>query len=212
MWISRHCLNVQQVTSEIEETRYAVRSGLRNGIRYSVVIPRCIVCPHSPFAVHAFIGGIPDVGRCFLMTKAEYRSTIVSSRLISSQYSLPGIILVNCHDPAAIPRAVGDLISPSTSQISELSFAPAVLIRDNSRNSIITRHKRDSDKSISLCDYWESSTSFSHCYRKVEGFIMLEESDGKDNNQACAIFTSFLTFVVFGNVTAVVIIIDSKCK
>lgn len=87
-------------------------------------------------------------------------------------------------------------------------------MRDNSRDGIIAWQKRDSDKSVSLYDHWGSSRLFSRCYRKAEGFIMLEEShsDGKDNNQACAIFTSFLTFVVLGNVTAVVIIIDSKCK
>lgn len=84
-----------------------------------LVFPQRVVCPHSPFAVCAVIEGIPDTERRFL-TKAECRSTIVSSHC-----SLPGIIFVNCYDPTAILRAVGDLVSPSTSQISELSFTPA---------------------------------------------------------------------------------------
>lgn len=147
---SRHCVIRQRVASEIEETRYSIRNGLRNGIWYSIVIPR-IVSPHSPFAVCMFIGGIPGAERRFLVTmlNADRRS----SRLVSSHCSLPGIIFVNCHDPTAIPRAVGDPVSLSTSEISELSFAPAVSMRDDSRDGIIARHKRDSDKSVSLCDH-----------------------------------------------------------
>jgi len=45
-------------------------------------------------------------------------------------------------------------------------------MRDNSRGDIIVRHKRDSDKSISLCDHWGLRRFFSRCYRKMEGFII----------------------------------------
>lgn len=170
--------------------------------RHSVFRGNSTMCPASAFRRSRVYRRNPrtqDGASSWRRLNADRRS----SHLASSRCSLHGIIFVNCRDPTAIPRAVGDLVSPSISQISELSFAPAVSMRDNSRDGIIARHKRDSDKSLSLCDHWEPRELFSRCYRKAEGFIMLEESrrDSKDNNQACAIFMSYLTFVVLGNVT-----------
>lgn len=72
-----------------KKSRHAVR-GLRNGIRYSAVIPR-----RSPFAVLIAGESARRIGRG---RRASPRRAECRSAIVSSHCSLPGIIFANCRD------------------------------------------------------------------------------------------------------------------
>jgi len=158
--VSRYLCNGSASRGKIEEMQYSIRyavrrSGLWNGIRYSTIIPRRL----PTFAFRAFIEGIS------LALPCNENWMPIDGRLVS--------LLIAQNYLRKLPRSDHDSSRHRGSRLFLLLRLANFLSRgDNSRGDIIVWHKRDSDKSISLCDYWGLRGFFSRCYRKMEGFII----------------------------------------